>query len=184
MVTINQSKPKAQASHKPKKPLSPVVMPFTIMVDDRERRGGWQFTNMFGGAKDRYRPLDVPTVERHLETGDYRVQEPQFGTCCVIERKSVSDCVGSLTGGHQRLRDEHERMAGIIDDGGQCHVIVEGSMLDVWRELEASGRGRLVVGIQASWPTKFAVHWHWAGNRHLAEQLALAIFREWWEGLA
>ena len=68
--------------------------PFTVVVDSREQN-----------------PLDFgswPTITKALPTGDYSVAGIE--TLIAIERKSLSDLVGSFTGGRDRFEREMLRM--------------------------------------------------------------------------
>ena len=68
---------------------------FTIVVDTRE-----QFPLVF----DRFAALGVSTVRRKLQTGDYSIDG--FERQIVIERKSLNDCVSTLTHGRERFTRE------------------------------------------------------------------------------
>lgn len=161
-----------------------LVLPFTLLVDHRERTGGWKFQGMKGDSVEKYRPLVVPQKECCLKTADYAIE----GYPIFIERKSASDLIGSVGGGHSRLRAEHSRMKDIVDAGGKCFLIVEGSYSEIMDELSdpASTRGlhpSSLEGIVASWSAQFSVPWLFAGTRDYAEQLALKILRTWYDKL-
>ncbi len=92
------------------------VLPFLIRYDHRERSGGWQFSGMLAPSHKQYRPLIVCKREVHMMTGDYTIESSDLQTelPIIIERKSHDDVIGSLGGGHERLKAEHERMAEFI----------------------------------------------------------------------
>lgn len=164
--------------------VEPLVLPFTILKDTRERQAGWTFQNIIGSAADKYRPLIVPQVERHMVTADYTIE----GVPVYVERKSRDDFIGTLGGGHDNFRKEHQRMEAIIAGGGKCFVIVEANYADIIEELESPHSARKlhpnsVEGIVASWPAKYGVTWHFAGSRRQAERLALSIMRTWYKKL-
>lgn len=69
----------------------------TIIQDTREQLG-LEFTRFRG----------VSSVRQGLKTGDYSILGWQDSI--IFERKSVADCIGTLTGGHERFLREMERM--------------------------------------------------------------------------
>lgn len=159
-----------------------LIAPFTVIYDNREERGGWRFQGIRGTSDQHYRPILTPLVKAHLKTADYTIE----GSNCFIERKSHDDCIGSIGGGHDNLRHEHERMAEIVNSGGFCCVIVESSLDAVIADLEQGISGRsvspeTVLGVMASWQIRYRVWWSFAGSRELAERLAFKTLWKWWE---
>ena len=69
----------------------------TIIQDTRE-----QLELDFSGFRG------VKTICKGLKTGDYSIDGYEDAICW--ERKSVADCIGTLTGGHERFLREMERM--------------------------------------------------------------------------
>jgi hypothetical protein len=160
---------------------APIVLPFTVLWDHRERSAGWRFTNINGDAGDKYRPLIVPQKEIHMVTADYTIE----GAPVFVERKSHDDLIGSIGGGHQNFRLEHERMQKIVADGGACFVVIESSYDRILAELEDPLSSRQldphsVEGVVSSWPRQFGVPWYFAGTRRRAEVLALRLLRTWY----
>lgn len=160
----------------------PLVLPFTVLVDHRERAAGWRFQGLYGDSADKYRPLVVLQQEFHLITADYTLDSIPVW----IERKSHDDIIGSISGGAVNFRKEHERMAQLIAAGGHCCVIIESSLDKVIDELNDPSSSRnvsaaAVMGTLASYPLRYGVPWHWCGTRGLAEELALRIFRKAFE---
>ncbi len=158
----------------------PLVVPFTISFDHRERTGGWTFQGIMGGSRQKYRPLVIPTREIHMVTADYTVED------CYIERKSHPDFIGSITGGHGNLELEFERMKIIVDAGGYCCMIVESSMDRICDELDSPSSMRKatsssVLGVVASWPQRYKVPILFAGTRRHAELLAFRVFEKYVE---
>lgn len=154
----------------------PLVWPYTIQFDRRERQGGWNFHGITGGSKQKYRPLIIPTQEIHMVTADYTAD----GFPVYIERKSHPDFLGSISGGHGNLEAEFERMQSLNAAGGHCCMVVESSLDRLIDDLESPGCMRkvtpaAVLGIVASWPMRFGVPIHFAGTRRLAELLAFRI---------
>jgi len=161
------------------KTTAPLYLPFTVIYDRRERTGGWRFHDVRGGSEHDFRLLGVSTREEHMVTADYTVD----GCELFVERKSHGDFIGSLGGGHRRLKAEHERMAEINAAGGKCCLIVESSLDSICSTLIAEGRKLTPVGVMskvAAWPVKYGVPWIFAGDRRTAEVQALRFFIYWW----
>jgi ERCC4-type nuclease len=161
----------------------PLVLPFVVQVDHRERAAGWRFAGLHADSADKYRPIVVPQVEVHLKTADYTID----GVPIFIERKSHEDVIGSISGGATNFRLEHDRMAALISQGAHCCVVIETSLDRVIDELNGESARRVspaaVMGTVASYPMKYGVPWHWCGTRQLAEELALRILRKAYEHL-
>lgn len=169
----------------------PVILPFTVLYDHRERAAGWRFTGIFGDSDDDFLPLIVPARETHLKTGDYMVQAgpPTDLKQIIVERKSHDDLIGSIGGGHVNFRREHERMKEIVEAGGACFVVIESGYDRVLAELEDPTSARQldphsIEGVVASWPMQFRVPWYFAGDRRRAEVLCLRLLRTWWKKLS
>lgn len=99
----------------------------TIIIDTREQKPFY-----FGALKIRG-VKEIPTERGTLHTGDYTIKglETKF----VIERKSVGDLCGTLTGGHERFLREMER----IKDFEMAYIIIEGMPSDVARHCSQYG---------------------------------------------
>lgn len=95
-----------------------------IIVDTREQTP-WPFHLL---TPDKGYHLSGGTVRRKLDTGDYSLEglESFVG----IERKSLSDLVGSLSHGRERFEREMERAR---DDIEHFFLVVEGSFKDIAR---------------------------------------------------
>jgi len=161
-----------------------LILPFTILVDNRERQAGWRFNSMIGDSKDKYARLIVQTEERYLKTADYTIK----GCPVFVERKSKDDYIGSVSGGHVNFRKEHERMAEIITAGGKCFVVVEAGYAEIMDELSSPEciRGTdaaTIEGVVASWPAQFGVPHIFAGTRDYAERMCLKLLRTWYSKL-
>jgi len=164
--------------------LEPLILPFTVLCDNRERSGGWRFQGMIGDSKDKYRPLIVPQRECYMVTADYTIE----GVPVFIERKAHEDYIGSVGGGHLNFRKEHERMRDIIAAGGKCFVVCESSYDRIMDELNDPTCLRdldsaTVEGVVASWPGQFGVPHIFAGTRAYAERLCLKLLRTWYTKL-
>ena len=184
-IPLTPKKPASDSTPRRKKSAAsdePLVVPFTVLIDHRERAGGWTFQGLVGDSRQKNRPLVVPTREIHMVTADYTVE----GHDVYVERKSQSDFLGSISGGHDNLEAEFERMKIIVDAGGHCCMIVESSLDKIVDELESPACMRrvtpaAVVGVVASWPMRFGVPIHFAGTRRLAEILAFRVLSKFVE---
>jgi ERCC4-type nuclease len=153
------------------------VCPFTVAADTREQ-APWGFQNITTGGKLWLVKRQVCT----LQTGDYSIVG--YESQVVIERKSAEDFLGSITAGNARFRREHERAAEIVKAGGFACVVIEGCMAAICDELDSPNSERrmtseTVIGIVASWPRRYGVHWLFAGDRRRAELLAFRILVKW-----
>lgn len=173
-----------QQSFVPAGDIDPLIMPWTCLVDHRERQAGWKFQGLHGDSSDAGRLIVVPTKEVTLRTADYTIEG--LSPPCLIERKALGDFVSTVTHGHKNFVLEHQRMQEVIAAGGSACVIIEGSYEVLMSELEAGiYPGKVhpnsVRGACASLPCKYNVPWFWAGSRQRAEELAFWVLRKAWE---
>jgi ERCC4-type nuclease len=171
-----------RSSLPPGSPDGVLVAPFRVIADLRERAAGWRFVGQSVVKKKQRLSLLVPLEHRHMKTADYTID----GAPCFIERKSHEDAIGSIGGGHENFRREHERMLQIVEDGGFCCVIVESSLDAILCELEDEFSARnlnpeTVLAVAASWPQRYRVPWYFAGSRAAAERLALRVLWKFWD---
>lgn len=99
----------------------------TILCDTREKTP-FLFENLpIRGYKS------IRSEIATLKTGDYSIKgfEDKF----VIERKSVGDLCGTLTGGHERFMREMERMTPFDIK----YIIIEGTPIDVIKHCQQYG---------------------------------------------
>ena len=114
-----------------------------ILIDSREQRP-LRFRN-------------VKSERATLHTGDYsvRVGDVSLSDVVAIERKSISDLVGSLGGGRARFERELDRLAHIR----WRFLVIEGEM----REIAAGTRfsnltPKQIISPLLSWQTKYDLH--------------------------
>jgi ERCC4 domain len=104
--------------------------PFTVVIDGREK-AAWRFTGLRADAKDGGHELVVPTVWDHLETGDYSIKGHESAVC--VERKSLQDIYGTLSGHRDRFAREVDRMT----EFDRAAIVIEASLEEVvnptWR---------------------------------------------------
>lgn len=156
---------------------TPVVAPFTVLIDTREQCP-WDFLGMHADADQDCRPLYVPTKPATLRSGDYAL----LGGQCdgAIERKSVADLVGTVFHGRERFEAEMER----LDLLSWSYVIVEGCWQEIWEHIHYRTDG----GIKAfnrsidAWVCRFpGVHWWFMPGRQCAMLKAYALMHRQWE---
>lgn len=96
-----------------RRPPQPSVesLPFTIVIDDRERRGGYTWPN---------------ATYARMETGDYAIFPSWLREemLCVVERKSLSDIYQCIGGSRQRFVRELERLT----DWAFAVVVIESTL--------------------------------------------------------
>ena len=131
-----------------------------IIIDNREQTP-WTF------------PTDIETIPGSLQSGDYSLSGLQ--ELCTIERKSLSDLVGCVTGDdRERFKRELLRLKAY-----RCRaVIVEATLQDIMihRYLSRT-EPESVIGSLASWQTRYEVPFVLAGDADGAARYALAILR-------
>jgi ERCC4-type nuclease len=131
-----------------------------IIIDTREQTP-WTF------------PEGIQTETGTLATGDYSLKGLQ--EICTIERKSLSDLVGCMTGDNrERFKKELLRLKSY-----RCRaVIIEGSLHDIMiRRYLSRIEPEAVIGSMASWQTKYETPFIMAGDAEGAARYCLAIFR-------
>ena len=175
VVTCQPSATRKKANTAPPDEIK--VCPFKIAVDTREQMP-WTFQGIVLEQKQ----IIVQRQTITLQTGDYSITNRT--TEIIIERKSVSDFLSSITHGNARFKREHQRMEGYYCDGGFACVIVEGDLAKICDELDDPSSERqiassTVLGIAASWPRQYCVPWYFAGDRRRAELLAFRILWKW-----
>jgi len=168
----------------------PYVVPFTIQVDTREG-APYAFQGLHANSDHSYRPLAVQVVHQCLPTGDYSLYG--HSDRIVIERKSLSDLMGSLAGEggerRRRFKDEHERMyLNYTLFGRPAHVVIEATPADVraYRDNLPAGytcgaHPNAVLSTSIKWPRRYGVQWHWAGSRTDAERMVYDLLAHEWE---
>jgi hypothetical protein len=162
---------------------SPVVMPFTILIDQREQ-APYSFDCLPPSSDTRNLPPIVHAKTTYLKTGDYQLAEVP-GEWAAVERKSLEDLFSSLSpkGGRDRFRAEIERLS----EFRFAAVVIEGTMLEIcnpakYREAWRSEfHGRAAFETISSWATRWPnVHWIPAGTRGLAEIVTFSLLEKAW----
>ncbi len=158
----------------------PLPCPFTVVVDTREQ-SPWGFGGLRADACDNNRPLLVKTIRETLSTGDYSIQG--YADRVTIERKSIEDLWGTVAGGRERFKREHERMREMIDAGGFACVVIEEEMIRGITQppLWANMQPKIVFRTFLRWSMRYRVPWYWAGSRAFAEVLGFRLLSAWYE---
>lgn len=158
-------------------PLEPVdsnsICPFTVLIDSREQ-APYRFLNI-----DPFTVIPLRTNVT-MATGDYSIAG--FESRLTVERKSVSDFLGSITSGRERFEREFERMAEIVRNGGFAAVVIEAELSEVLRE--ASGKSQIridsIMGTVDAWSIRYGVHFRFCMGRRFAEIQTLKILYQFW----
>lgn len=166
----------------------PIFTPFTILIDTAEQMpfsftGFYEHTfNSKNGTRNKVQhDLVVRTKDEHIpikgtrQSMDYSIEglQDEFA----IERKSLSDLVGTLTKGRERF----VRKLEAIQDYKFSAVLVEES----WNyfvncnDFTLKTRKTVMRSIVA-FQSRYKTQWHFAGSRREAERWALRISERYW----
>lgn len=119
--------------------------------------------------------LSCETVRGTLESGDFSI--PGCGEWICVERKTMNDLIGCLTGSRDRFTRELQRAARIRD----FVVVCEGSYADLW-----TGKYRSQMNPRAAWESVIALQQRYgipflmAGSQEIAARLTESILLRWW----
>lgn len=146
------------------------VCPFQVIVDTREK-APFHFLNC-----DPWKIVGTQSIK--LDTGDYSIVG--FESRLTIERKSISDLLGSISAERERFEREFERM-DVMDFSA---VVVEGELSDVLRHARDCTQLTIksVVGTFDSWRIRYPrVHWVFCLDRRHAELQTLGLLKAFWK---
>lgn len=155
----------------------PIICPFTLAIDHRERAGGYTFDGIRADAKQKNRPLEIHAEIVTLKTGDYTIVGMENLVC--VERKSFSDLYSTLSDRRELFEEEHRRMA---DMTFAC-VMIEAD----WEMILYSppdGRQLLpktVLRTAISWQIRYGIPWFTMGSKRLAEVTTFRILEKFWK---
>lgn len=164
-----------------------VVSPYTILYDQQEGHP-WTFQNIRQNASDGGRQIIIPTKKVHLKTGDYTIEG--FEDRLTIERKSMTDCVGTFGGGRERFERELARMSE-MEFG--C-VIIEATMgacldymnSDEYIDRDPKFKPKSFFRTPLAWSMGVVaddfpkVHFWFMDSRWMAERAAWFILDRYW----
>lgn len=143
--------------------------PATVLVDTREQTP-WEFADVYFHGEKR----TFPTRRATLKSGDYALEGLE--TFAVVERKSLSDFLSSITHGRDRFKREMERLAEFRSKA----VIVEQPLDDAFnaREYGSMVNPDSVAGTIASWGARYGIQFLFCRNRASAQFVALHFFNQ------
>lgn len=149
------------------------ICPFTVVVDSNEQ-APYHFLSI-----EPFRI--VPLSHRKLKTGDYSIESAsrEFDPLVTIERKSISDFLGSITGGRERFEREFKRMAEMRF----AAVVVEGEFSQVLTHARERTMVDLesIFGTVTSWMIRYRVHFWFCLSRRHAEMTTLRLLCQFWK---
>lgn len=142
----------------------PIVCPFTILVDGREK-APYRFTGLRADSTQKKRPIVVEWEWQHLKTGDYTISGMQSIVC--IERKSLADLYSTLGQHRDRFEREHQRMA----EFKRSMVVIEASWDQILNHPPPQSRlnPKTILRTSESWYMRYGVPWFAMEDRRLAE---------------
>lgn len=157
--------------------LEPLTVPFRIVIDTREQFP-YSFTGIEGDAKEKRRPLVIPTVVATLQSGDYAIDG--FATEIAVERKSKIDLFGTLGNGRDRFVRELERLQEMT----YAAVMVEADWEAVMKvpPLHSNLNPKTVYRSVIAWQQRFPrIHWWFVPDRRFAEITTFRILQRFFK---
>jgi ERCC4-type nuclease len=141
-------------------PMKEQAVPIVI-VDTREK-----LAYQFAGS----------VVVRALDVGDYSLEGLEH--VFTIERKSLSDLVGSLTHDRDRFERELVRARGLL----RLWLLIETSVDDIESHRYLSKTApNAIIGTLLAWQTRFpALRVLFSGAREASERMCVRILRREW----
>jgi hypothetical protein len=152
----------------------PLVAPFRVIADIRERADGWRFSSLRGGA-DQKRPLIVPLVHRELEMAYYTVE----GVAIYVVRRWADDFISALRQRPDSFVQESKHLCQLAASGASCVVIVEGDIESILQAFERHD-SRPQDEPSAFESCDYGIPWLFAGSRHTAEFMAFEVMKRAW----
>jgi ERCC4-type nuclease len=135
-----------------------------IIIDTREQ-DPYKFSNF----------PDVETISQKLDTGDYSLEG--FECIITVERKSLSDFLGSITSGRERFEREVERMSLL-----KHKFIVVESKIDKTIEYAKTKtliHSNMILGTIAGWTLKYNVPFIFLSNRLDCQFFIHSFFKQY-----
>lgn len=155
-------------------PIDPIdkldVCPFQVIIDSREQQP-FRFLNC-----DPWKIIGTQCFK--LDDGDYSIVG--LDRQVTIERKSISDLLGSISADRERFEREFERMQRLKFSA----VVVEGQLSDVLRHARDSTGLALksIIGTFDAWRIRYpTVHWVFCLDRRHAELQTLGLLTHFWK---
>lgn len=144
------------------------IFPATVIVDSREQ-SPFHFLNIDHWSI-------VPIAHVGLKTGDYSLRG--YESRLTIERKSISDFLGSISAGRDRFEREFERMAELEF----AAVVIEAELSEVLEHARTKTKMKTdsILGTLDSWRIRYGVHWVFCIGRRHAEINTLTMLYQFW----
>lgn len=154
---------------------TPLVLPFTIIVDGREK-APYTFTGLLADADKKHRPLEVPRKWGYLKAGDYSIDGME--SLVAVERKSLEDLYSTLGSHRDRFEAEHERLAAMAF----AAVVIEADWATILRHPPARSRllPKTVYRTAIAWQIRYGVPWMAVNGRRLGEITTFQILEKFW----
>ena len=156
-----------------------IVVPFKIIRDHRERRAGWTFSSVALMVRGKRHTAHPAVHTQHMKTADYTIHHHEDSF--LIERKSISDLVGTLTRGRRRFVSELRRMDGLDFSA----VVVEGSHEDMiaYTHQRSEATPQAVHASYLALSMRFGTKWYWLADAQAAERVALQLMLRWYSDI-
>lgn len=156
-----------------------VDSPFTITIDSREQQP-YTFLDITGDFRNDYSPIRVLTIRKSMPVGDYAILRVP-GIC--IERKSKADLFSSLS--DSAKRDNFVERLRKIQEGYEFGaVLIECYPSELFNDppIFTSLNPKSILRSTFSWAQQFPlVHWYWALDRSMAEQMCYRILEKFYQ---
>ena len=180
-----------------------VTAPFVVLYDTAEQIP-WRFAGLYADARQKHRPLLVPTKRKHLGEGcgDYTIEG--FEARIAIERKSLVNIYGTVLAGRDRFErelrnlNEHREYAAVVVEAEWNALASFNSEDWDYRQLTETQRANrrhtvissilawssavpIVNGVRNANASRFPhVRWFFMPGRAAAENWAYRIFERWY----
>lgn len=120
--------------------------------------------------------LGIPTVRAKLESGDYSFRGGESSVA--IERKTLSDWIGSLTFGRARFEREMDRLSTF----SRAVIVVEANLDEVLGgDYRSAVTPKALRGSIASIQARWGVSTQFIGDRAKAEEFATTWLVKCWK---
>jgi len=155
---------------------APARSPFAVLVDTREQLP-YTFVGLKADARQGGGPLAVATRRCTLPAGDYSIDG--YARMVTVERKTLSDLIGTLTRGRRRFTDEMDRLR----EYDAAWIVVEAELSEMMdgHALQSLVKPRTLWRSAMYWQIRYPrVHWWAVPGRGIAEAITYQLLRAWW----
>jgi ERCC4-type nuclease len=146
--------------------------PFTVVIDDRERK-----PYPFDSIREGLDLIAVPTLTRRIPTGDYVVDGLEGEI--VVERKSLEDLYATL--GQRRKEFEAEMIR--MQSHRRAFVVVEAGwdVALLSPPIHSRLNPRTVSRTVIAWAVRYGVHFQFLPSRKAAEAFTYRLLERAWK---